>query len=193
MDDKKTQQVIQLATLSLAVAAVGIIASCIMLFSRPEPQAYAALSDGTIVPLVNVSSQTTPEKVVNFASSAILTGYRFDFGNSSMQLGLMRDYLSDDAYNSFLIAIEPLLKNVIEKRLVSVTDIVEPTVITKSAVFDGVMMYKTSTVVLISLDGQKSRTESVRWVIETTVKKVPLSANPKGLQIEKIVAKPYIK
>lgn len=190
---QNNEPLIKLATVSLAVAGIGIIAALILALTRPEPQSFAALADGTIVPLVSVTSEMTPEKVTNFASSAILTGYRFDFGNYNTQLGRMREYLSDDAYNSFLAAIEPLKNNVVEKRLVSVVDIAEPTVITKSAVFNGAMMYKTSTVVLISLDGQKTRTDSVRWQIDIVLKRVPLSKNARGLQIEKINAKPYQK
>ena len=105
----------------------------------------------------------------------------------------MNNFLSLDAYNSFMSAIEPLLNNVKEKRMVCVTDIVEPTVIVKTAVIDGVMKYKTSTVALITLDGQNSRVEPVRWVIESVVKNVPLSVNPTGLQIERINAKPFVK
>ena len=193
MSDKNFVYMSKITVACLAMSMATLIAASLIYLKKPEPQNYAVYPNGSIVPLTSVSKELSADKVTNFAASAILTGYRFDFRNYNQQLSQMNNFLSLDAYNSFMSAIEPLLNNVKEKRMVCVTDIVEPTVIVKTAVIDGVMKYKTSTVALITLDGQNSRVEPVRWVIESVVKNVPLSVNPTGLQIERINAKPFVK
>lgn len=193
MTEKNFELMVKITVASLALAMAGMITAALIYLKKPEPQNYAVYPNGSIVPLISVSKELPAEKVTHFAASAILTGYRFDFRNYNQQLGQMNNFLSLEAYNSFMTAISPLLDNVKEKRMVCVSDIVEPTVIVKTALIDGVMKYKTSTVALITLDGQNSRIEPVRWVIETVITNVPLSVNPTGLQIERINAKPFIK
>jgi len=182
---------IKVAMFSSAVGICSMLVAVIIFFVKPVPQNYAIYPDGRLVPLTPTTAELSPAQISSMVSAAILTGLRFDFKNYTSQIGKIEDFMSPSGYNIFVESIQGIVNQAVSGRYIVSTDIIQPTVIGKSVVNNGVRMYKTSTVISISLEGQTSRIPPQRWVVESTVRRVPETENPRGFVIDGFTMKPY--
>lgn len=182
---------IKVATFSTALAVCALMVAGMIFFIKPEPQNYAIYPDGTLIALTPTSAELSPAQISNMVSSAILTGLRFDFKNYTSQIGKIEAFMSPSGYMVFTESIQGIVNQAVTGRYIVSTDIIQPTVIGKTVVNNGIRMYKTSTIVLIALEGQTSRIPPQKWSIESTVRRVPETENARGFVIDGFAMKPY--
>lgn len=189
--EKMFQSATKMALYCAALGITGLLVAGIVFFTRPIPQTYAIYPDGRLIEMTPISDEIPPDMIVNIVSSAILTGLRFDFANHKSQISRIKDYMSAEGYQAFVESIRGIESQAEANRYVASTDIIQPTLIGKSMVRDGYRIYKTTTVVLVSLEGQTSRVAPVKWLIEGIVRRVPQTENPRGYVVDAFVIKPY--
>lgn len=185
--DKMTR----IATAASLVAGASILSAAAIILFRAPPQNYAVYPDGRLVPMEALSEGESQSAVVNLAAETITSSFSFDFKNYNRQLGALRSQYTEDGYNNFMTAVEPLLTKVKEGNFVAFSALTQSPVIVKSGVVNGSQMYKIQTVVMVSMEGQAKRLQPEQWAVEVVVTRVPKSKYPLGLAVSRLVAKPY--
>lgn len=181
----------KMAMYSNAVGITALLVAGLVFFTQPVPKTFAIYPDGRLVEMTPIGDEIPPEMVSNIVSSSIMTGLSFDFKNHKDQIGRIKDYMSIDGYQAFVDSIQSIENQAEVGRYVVSTDIVKPTLIGKSIIRNGARIYKTTTIVLISLEGQTSRIPPVKWLIEGTVRRVPQTESPRGYIVDALNIKPY--
>lgn len=182
---------IKVAMFSSAVGVCALMVAGVIFFIKPAPQNYAIYPDGRLIALTPTSSELSPAQISDMVSTAILTGLRFDFKNYTSQIGKIENFMSPSGYMVFTESIQGIVNQAAAGRYIVSTDIIQPTVIGKTVISNGVRMYKTSTIILIALEGQTSRIPPQKWSIESTVRRVPETENARGFVIDGFTMKPY--
>lgn len=177
-----------LTTISLSVAVVSMITSSIMIAFAPSPVNYAMTPDGRIMAMTPLSDGVSQSVVTNFAATSLSSAFSFDFNNYNIQLGNAKTLFTEDGYNKYVEAIRPLVEEAKQNYFVSTAVIMSAPVIVKSAMVDGIMKYKVSTVVLIDMIGQTKKALPRKWILEVVIERVPQTKYPLGIAISRITA-----
>ena len=176
------------AVINSGVSVALIIGMTAMYAFRPEPQSFAVTPDGRIVELKPLDKEISNSAVTGFISRAVIESYTLDFLNWKNQIGALSPLYTQHGYDSFLAAITPLRDKVVEGRFITSVGLVNPPVIVKQAVIGGVMKYRINMDILLGMESQTKRVDSIKWHIDVIADRVPFSVNPVGIAIDSIVA-----
>lgn len=176
------------AIVNSAVSVALIIGMSAMYVFRPQPQSFAVTPDGRIVELKPLDKEVSPAAVTDFISRAVIESYTIDFLNWKKQIGSLAPLYTQHGYDSFITAVTPLRDKVVEGRFITTVGLINPPIIVKSAVIGGVMKYRINMDILLGMESQTKRVDSVRWHLDIFVNRVPFSVNPMGVAIDSIVA-----
>lgn len=172
------------------VSMVLIIGLVAVIIFRPAPQSYAVSPDGKITPLIPMTQGVGSEAILDFVSKAIIASFSLDFQNWQSQIGGLAKYYTDDGYNAFVQAIEPIKTRVVEGRYITSIGFAEPPIIAKSAVIDGTMKYKITAQILIGFEGQTKKISPQLWDVSVIVERTDMTKSVNGIAISSVVAKP---
>lgn len=186
----KRMSVVSIVSMCFGIA--GMISGVSLYIWRPVPQNYAVTPDGRLLAMTPLSEGVSQTVVSDFVSKTLTSSFTFDFVNYNEQLGEMKSSYTEDGYNGYVDAIQPMIAEAKENSYIFTATIVSAPVITKSAVIAGVMKYKLETVVLIEARSGQRRAVPRKWVVETVVNREPQSRYPLGIAVDRIIASPYL-
>lgn len=154
----------------------------------PNVKSFAVTLDGRIIPIKPLGSPLdNPQTVTNFAGEAAQAAFKLDFVNYRDQLSQMRQYMTKEAYESFLNKLEESnnIDTIKKMQLVSSATLSAPPVITREGIVDGVYRWKIEAPVLVSMHGRGGSTDSL--LITMQVRRAAITDNPKALAIEQFI------
>lgn len=132
----------------------------------------------------NVSSKA----LLSWATLAATATFTFDFVNYKTNLNALRDYFTEDGYQSFVTALQAnkILATIEEKKLVISAVVVGPSIITTEGEENGLYTWHVEVPLLVRYQSADAN-ETRQKVISLSITQVPTTIAPKGIGIAKYV------
>lgn len=177
--------------LSIAVVllTVGMIALGVMSANK-RPLTFGVTETGRIIPLVPLDQPYLGDaRIVSFADECIRQAFSHDFRNFRMSVANAKGCFTSDGARGFEAAIEPLLADIQERRMVmSVSP--EPPVVIRKATPGGVHTWVVQTRMTLHRDGSRERIAPATFVVDLVLQRIPLEESVRGVGIAQINVRP---
>ncbi|CAN0418262.1 unnamed protein product [Phaeothamnion confervicola] len=177
--------------LSIAVAAltVGIIGIGVMAATK-RPLTFAVSDTGRVIPLVPLNQPYLGDaRIVSFADECIRQAFSHDFRNYRMSVGGAKGCFTSAGSRGFDKAIDPLLSDIVERRMVmSVSP--EPPIVMSKSTQGGVHTWVVQTKMTLFRDGSRDRVTPTTYVVDLVLERLPLEESVRGVGIAQINVRP---
>lgn len=111
------QIILGIMLLLIAILAINSLL-LYQLANRPLPVFSAATPDGKTMALTPYDlPNIQPDVITNFAAKAATIAYSFDFANYREQINSARPFFTEDGWNDFLRAVDPVVTEIVNKQL----------------------------------------------------------------------------
>lgn len=177
--------------LSIAVACltIGMIATAVMAANK-RPLTFGVSDTGRIIPLVPLDQPYLGDpRIVSFAQECVGQAFSHDFRNYRRTVAEAKDCFTSSGARGFDAAIEPLLADIKERRMVMSVS-TEPAAIVNTAKPKGVFTWVVQTRVTIYRDGSKERMAPATYVVDLVLERIPLEESVRGVGIAQINVRP---
>lgn len=176
-------------SVAIVVLALGLVLA-IYLAATKKPQILAITETGRVIPLVPLDRAYVPDaRVIGFADECVRSAFSHDFLNFRHTLGQARGCFTGSGGASFDAAIEPLIKDLEQRRMV-MTSTLQPAVIVKTMTRSGVYSWVVQTKMTLYREGTKERVNPAQYVVDIVVERVPLEESVRGIALSQINVRP---
>lgn len=176
--------------LVVAVTALAVAVVCLVLRDRPADRAYAATPDGRVIALTPLAEPVMTQAALrSWAVTALTEAFTLGHHDYRLRLGQVREYFTDDGYESFTEQLEAslLLERVVEYRQVTAAVANGAPVITRSDTWRGRGLWTLETPLLVTFYAG-NRQETEKLVVTALIVRVPREERPAGIGIQQIIA-----
>ena len=178
------------AVFMLALANVSLVVNAL----TPKTHIIAATEDGKLIrPVPLPQAFVTESRVLGFVDECLRASFAHDFENYRRTFNSALPCYTSLGGKEFAKAIDPLLLDIREKRIVmSVTS--EPPVLVRGPhVINGRAVWEVQSVITLYFQGTKEKFPPQRRLATVTVVRVPIEESPRGVAINAIQLAPYTR
>lgn len=179
---RRTMRVLIVMIIVCAVLATTLVA---MTFKRYQPQYYAAMTTGDVIPMHALSEPVvTSDFILQWSGLTARLVYNLNFATYQQQLDKVRPRFSPDGWDKMMAALKSsgLLDEMINSRLIISSVVVSPPVILSRLVIRGRFTWRVQMRLLVTYNSNNE--EKQRHVTVTmNVQRVPTLDTPNGIQI----------
>jgi intracellular multiplication protein IcmL len=181
-------------TLIIAVAVIiSSLTSCIgvyLAFTK-KPIAIAATDQGRVIPIVPLDKPyVTDSRVIAFSEECSRRAFSHDFVNFRLSLNEASRCFTSAGSRMFLGAMDPMLKELIEKRMIMSASVEPPVVVRGPSIVKGRVTWSVQAKMQLFREGQRERITPQSYVLDMSVVRVDLEENVRGIAIEEFVVRP---
>lgn len=179
---------VKLNLVLVSLLALSLTGNIIQVKEPPTVASYAVTVDGRIIPIKPLGSPLdNPQTVINFAGEAAQAAFHLDFVHYRDQLAQMRQFMTKEAYEAFLVKTEESnnIDTIKKMQLVSSATLAAPPVITREGVVDGVYRWRVEAPVMIAMAGRGGYNDNL--LVTMQIRRAAVTDNPKALEIEQFV------
>lgn len=180
--------ILAIALLALALALGGMT----LFLSSKKVQGFALSDNGSVIPMIPMDQPYVNDaRVVGFVDECLRMSFAHDFENFRMTMASAKKCYTPSGAVEFESAMNPLILDMQAKSLVMSVSL-EPTVVTKAYKLSGVVYWETQTPMTLSRRGVRETLVPVKFLVETTVRRVPLDQDVRGISVRTINVKPMV-
>jgi len=180
-------------TTALAVGVVALlvtVAVLIFFLSGKKVQGYAVTDTGHIIPMVSLDKPyVSDSRVTGFLDECLRRSFSHDFENLRITMAEAKKCYTPIGAEGFEAAMGPLLKDIIDKRMVLSASL-EPTVITRVFTMNGVVYWESQTPLVLYRRGSRENLVPLKFRVESLVQRIPLDQDVRGIALRTINLKP---
>lgn len=180
---------------ALCVSTVIVATLAWRLMSTPV-SIIAVTEDGQIIrPEPLAKAFVTDSRVLSFASEALRASFSHDFVNYRETFSDAKGrYYTTEGGRSFAKAIDPILNDLRERRLVmSAAPLKAPTLVLGPYLQGGRAVWEVQAPISLFLEGTQSRFAPQERLATLKIVRVSLTENPTGIGVDSIQLAPYIE
>lgn len=176
--------------LVVAVAALSVTVVGLVMRDRPVDRAFAATSDGRVIPLTPLDEPVMTQAALrSWVVTALTEAFTLGHHDYRLRLGQVREYFTDDGYESFTEQLEAslLLERVVDYRQVTAAVANGAPVITSFSSWKGRGLWRLETPLLLTFYAG-NRQETEKLLVTALVMRVEREERPAGIGIQQIIA-----
>ena len=175
---------IAVIVLAICMVVVGVLAV------NKRPLTFGVTDTGRIIPLVPLDQPYLGDpRVIGFADECVRQAFSHDFQNFRMTMAGAKVCFTAPGARGFDAAIEPLLADIREKRMVMSVSL-EPAVIVRVTKIRGVHTWVVQTRMTLFREGTKERVTPTVFTVNLVIERTPLEASVRGIGIAQINVRP---
>lgn len=160
--------------------------------SKSKVEVIAVTETGQLAYPAPLNVANVPDsRVLGFVDECVRASFSHDFENYRRTMNHARECYTTLGRTSFMTAFEPLLQDIVDRRLVMSVTTETPVVVRGPYLFRGVVAWDVETVITLFFHGTRERFPQQRRAASIRVVQVPLEENPRGLGLEAIQLAPY--
>lgn len=161
--------------------------------SKMKVEVIAVTETGQLAYPAALNVANVPDsRVLGYVDECVRSSFSHDFENYRRTINHARECYTAQGRISFMTAFEPLLQDIINRRLVMSVTTETPVVVRGPYLFRGVVAWDVETVITLFFHGTRERFPQQRRAASIRVVQVPLEENPRGLGVEAIQLAPYL-
>lgn len=174
------------AVINAIVAGVGIYSAV-----TKAPPVVAVTDNGRIIPLVPLNKPyVTDSRVIAFAEECTRRAFAHDFVNFRSTIAHASECFTSRGANMFTSAMEPMLQELIQRRMVMTSSVEPPVVVRGPYERAGRVAWRVQTKMQLFREGTKERITPQSFVVEMEVVRVELEESARGISIGEFNVKP---
>lgn len=155
-------------------------------------EVIATTEDGKVTKQVPLSQAfVTESRVLGFVDECLRASFSHDFENYRRTFNAALTCYTSLGGKEFAKAINPLLLDIREKRIVMSVTAEPPALVRGPSLINGRAVWDVQTLVTLYFQGTRERFAPQRRVATVTVVRVPLEESPRGVAINAIQLAPY--
>ncbi len=175
---------IAVVALTIGMIVMGVIAA------NKRPLTFGVSDTGRIVPLVPLDKPYLGDaRIVSFADECVRQAFSHDFRNFKSTVTGAKSCFTSDGARGFDQAIEPLLGDIVNRRMVMSVSTDPPVVIKKTTV-KGIHTWVVQTKMRLHRDGSTERVVPTTYVVDLVLERMPLEESVRGVGIAQINMRP---
>lgn len=175
---------IAVAILSIAVFVLGYVGI------NKRPLTFGVSDTGRIIPLVPLDQPYVGDaRIIGFADECVRQAFSHDFKNFRLTMSNAKDCFTVAGSRGFDEAIEPLIADIQEKRMVMSVSL-EPAVVVRVAKPRGVYTWVVQSKMTLFRDGTRERVVPTVFTVDLVIERVPLEESVRGIGIGQINVRP---
>lgn len=179
------------ASIVLNVLLGALLIGAVTWAMMKKPLIIATTESGRIIPIVPLDQPYTSDaRVVSFADECIRAALSHDFVNFRASMQAASECFTTGGSDSFYKAMDPLLADLQQRRMVMSVTPTRPPVIVKPFMRAGVRSWQLQSVVTINREGTKERITPATYIVSMVVERVPLEESVRGISVAQIDLKP---
>lgn len=180
---------------ALCVSCVVIATLAWRLLSSPVSVIAVTDSGQIIRPQPLAKAFVTDSRVLSFSTEAIRASFSHDFVNYRDTFAQARsNYYTTEGGQSFAKAIDPILNDLRERRLVmSVAPLKAPSLVRGPYLLGGRAVWEIQAPISLFLEGTQSRFAPQERLATLKIVRVDLSESPTGIGVDSIQLAPYVE
>jgi intracellular multiplication protein IcmL len=186
-------KLLRLAVISALVAFVSTMTSCVgvyMAFSK-KPVAIAATDQGRVIPLVPLDKPyVTDSRVLSFVEECGRKSFSHDFKNFRMTLNEASKCFTTDGSKIYLEAMDEMIRKLEAQRMIMSISMEPPVVVKGPLMLDGRATWYVQSKITLFREGQSERLSPQSYILDTTVVRVDLEENVRGIAINEFFVGP---
>lgn len=179
---------------ALVVSLLALVVTSYALIKQ-TPVVIGLDSKGGAIPISTLKASSlekpyvTEPRVLSFVSECSHKAFGHDFENLQQTVRSAGECFTDEGNQSFMATLDPLLKQLKERRYVmSITS--DQVVVARRYVSDGVYTWEVQSPVTLHLQGTKDRIPPQKYKAVFVVQRVPLDSDPRGISLAQVNLKP---
>lgn len=182
-------QVILVLSVALAAMTVITIALTVFVFKK-KVETFAMSESGRVIPLIPLDTPyVNDSRVSGFTEECLRTSFAHDPENYVLTMATAKGCYTALGAENFEIQMAPLLAD-IKKESVVMSSSFEPTVVTRVYKLGGVVQWDLLTPMVLYRKGTRKALQPVKFDVTTTVTRVPLEDNVRGISLRRINLRP---
>jgi intracellular multiplication protein IcmL len=160
------------------------------LAATKQPMTFGVSDKGTIIPLVPMDQPYLGDaRIISFADECVRQAFSHDFRNFRQTVNGAKGCFTTEGAIGFDKAIEPLIADIIARRMVmSVTT--QPPIVNRKAPVRGVHTWVVQTQMTLFRDGSKERISPATYTVDLVIERIPLEASVRGVGVAQINVRP---
>ena len=180
-----------ITALVIAIICLLISASVFGYFAvTKKVQGYAVTDSGTLIPLIPLDKPfLNDSRVTGFVEECLRTSFAHDFENFRLTMGAAKTCYTPDGALMFESAMTPLLQDIRAKNLILASSL-EPTVVVRTYMVNGVVHWQTQTPMVLYRRGTRESLNPLKFRVESVVQRVSLDQHPRGVSLRTINLRP---
>lgn len=190
---EQVSKILRAAIISAVAALIGFVVAGVGFYAAlsKKPQAIAVTDSGRVIPMVPLGkAYVNDSRVVAFAEECTRRAFAHDFKNFRLSLAEASKCFTGDGAKMYMAAMDSLLKDLIEKRMIMSASVETPVVVQGPFDRGGRVVWRVQTKMQLFREGQKERITPQPFVVELEVVRVELEENTRGIGIGLFTVKP---
>lgn len=182
------------------ICAMQSIAICVLIVllgvsvwmgMTKRPQVLGLTESGRVIPLVPLDKPYVNDaRVVSFADECTRSAFSHDFVNyRQTEVEASKCFTSAGA-ESFAQAMEPLLEDLQQRRMVMSVTPVKPPVVVRTFRRGSVYSWQVQSVITLNREGTRERMTPASYVVDMVIERVPLEESVRGISVAQITLRP---
>lgn len=179
-----------LGLLLIAILTVVILAGTLiyLVTHPPEPKYFATDSQGRLLPVAPLNEPNlSTAAVLQWAQTAVVSAFTFDFANYRSQLQSVSQYFTTDGWQEFQNALQSSgnINTVTTNRMVVSAVATGAPVVTREGILDNHYAWRITMPMLITY--QSTRVSQQNVIASILVIRISTLTNPKGIGIAQLI------
>lgn len=172
----------------LGILLIVVAVVVYLMLHRPKPVFSAIDSAGQVMQLTAYDDPNLrPDTILRWASKAATIAYTLNFNSYKEQLGVARNYFTDDGWQSFLQSSSGLLNRIVQNQLFVYGVVSGTPIISNQGPLPG-KGYAWRIQIPFLVTYQSANNQVVqRYYVVLTIVRVPTSTNSQGIGIDQFV------
>lgn len=190
---QETANLIRLTFISAISALVSTLVGAIGIYvaATRSPQVIAATDSGRIIPVVALNEpHVSDSRVLAFAEECTRRAFSHDFVNFRTSMVAASTCFTSRGSKMFDLAMDPLLKDLVQRRMVMSVSVEPPVVVQGPYLRNGRVVWRVQTKMQLFRDGSKERVMPQAFIVEMDVARVELEETPRGIAIGEFNVRP---
>jgi intracellular multiplication protein IcmL len=183
-----SQQLIYILIISMLVVLGVVTLVLLQVMNRPLPHFYEQRPDHKEVPLRPYEEPNyLPQTILNWASTAAVGSYTFNFANYEKTMPLVRHYYTSGGWVAYQNAVSNVISRIVKAQLIVQGVVAGPPVISNQGPLPGHgYSWRVQIPFLVTyLSAGESRSQ--KYFVIMLIVKVPTTADPQGIGIDSFV------
>lgn len=179
-------KLLRVAVISAVVAFISTMTSCVgvyMAFTK-KPVAVAATDQGRVIPVVPLDKPyVTDSRVISFVEECARKAFSHDFKNFRLTLNEASKCFTTDGSKIYLGAMDEMIHKLETQRMIMSVSVEPPVVVKGPLMLDGRATWYVQSKITLYREGQTERVSPQSYILDTTVVRVDLEENVRGIAI----------
>lgn len=188
-----TRKLIRLCLILAASTVVSLIATGVAVYSAMSERVVVigATDTGRFIPVVALDKPFVNEpRVQAYAEECLRRSFAHDFRNFRFTMTQATECYTLNAGILFSQAMQPLLQDLVERRLVMTSVVDQPPVVIKTSLIGGVYTWHLQSKVTLHRDGTRERVPPTSYNVRLMVSRATIEQSPRGILVSFISLEP---